>query len=206
MTDKQFLDHAYGLDGYQKTKEFYTDWAESYDTEVTSNGYVTPARCADALLQFAPDKSLSILDFGCGTGISGAALAAEGFSNIIGTDLNDAMLSKARELKGVYKDVVLSDEENSFDFEPGTYDCIAAIGVIGSGAAPVECFDSLMGCLAPDGLFVFSYNDHTLEDPAFEGRISNYVDSGAAELLFKEYGPHLPAREMNSNVYILKRR
>jgi len=88
---------------------------------------------------------------------------------------------------------------------PGTYAAIAAMGVIGTGAAPAPTFDTLMHALTRGGKFVFSFNDHTLEDPAFEGRISEWTDCGAARLLFREHGPHLPGIDLHSTVYVIER-
>ena len=65
--------------------------------------------------------------------------------------------------------------------------------------------DGILGTLDPGGLFVFSLNDHTLQDPDYEARIVEHTDSGAARLLFREYGDHLPGINMKSNVYVLEK-
>lgn len=197
-----FLDKVYAARGEDQTREIYDDWAASYDAEVAANGYVTPGRCARALADVTEDMTAPILDFGCGTGLSGLALRRAGFETMDGVDLSPEMLTQAAD-KGVYRntqvvtgDVVLA---------PGAYTAIAAIGVIGSGAAPVDVLDMLMKALDSGGRLVFSYNDHTLEDPVFEARVAEWTDCGAARLLFKEYGDHLPVRGMKSNVYILEK-
>jgi hypothetical protein len=63
----------------------------------------------------------------------------------------------------------------------------------------------LMHALDSDGRLVFSFNDHTLQDPIHEARISEWTDCGAARLLFRERGDHLPGLDMKSNVYILEK-
>ena len=82
---------------------------------------------------------------------------------------------------------------------------MAAIGVIGAGAAPISVLHTLMRKLAPGGKLVFSFNDHALEDPANEAGLAEWTDTGAAVLLFKEHGPHLPGINLGSNVYVLER-
>ena len=77
MTEKYF-DKAYGLDSQEKVDKLYKDWADSYDEEVCGYGYASPARCAEALKNFLP-LDAPILDFGCGTGLSGVALQNKGF-------------------------------------------------------------------------------------------------------------------------------
>ncbi len=73
---EKFLDKVYDAKGTDETRALYDDWAASYDAEIAENGYATPRRCAEALAGFATDPSLPVLDFGCGTGLSGLALRA----------------------------------------------------------------------------------------------------------------------------------
>jgi len=204
-TDKRLIDQAYKVETVDQTDAFYSVWADTYENEVAAYGYVTPTRCAAALAKFAPDLSAPVLDMGCGTGISGLALRDAGFTAIDGSDLNGEMLDKARSKKDLYRTLWQVDLDDPFPFEIGTYSHISAVGVIVTAHAPPETIDSVLAMLPPDGLFVFSLNDHTLEDPAFEARIIENVDSGFARLLFKEYGEHLPGYDMKSNVYVLQK-
>lgn len=201
MTDN-FLDKVYAARGEDETREIYDAWAESYEAEVAKNGYVTPGRCAAALAKFTDDRTAPVLDFGCGTGLSGLALKLAGFTTIDGVDLSPEMLAKAKD-KNVYRN--LSQVAGDDGLAKGAYPSIAAIGVIGSGAAPISVLDTLMHALDSDGRLVFSFNDHTLQDPIHEARISEWTDCGAARLLFRERGDHLPGLDMKSNVYILEK-
>ena len=179
------------------------DWAATYDAEIVENGYATPARCAAAIAKFCPSDSL-ILDTGCGTGLSGVALVAAGFSQIDGFDITAEMLHGAR-ARGLYRNIWLAQVGKPIDMSRGPYDGIAAIGVIGNGAAPLSFFHDIGNNMAKGSHFVFSFNDHTLEDPTFEAAVDELIAAGTHELLFKEYGPHFPKRDMNSNVYVMKR-
>ncbi|WP_317054633.1 class I SAM-dependent DNA methyltransferase [Roseovarius rhodophyticola] len=131
---KQFLDEAYHLDSPEDTQALYKDWAASYDAEVGENGYATPGRLAEALAQHV-DTSAPILDFGCGTGLSGLALKLAGFKVIDGMDPNPEMLVLAKP-KGVYRTLTEIDVADPNPISQGSYATIAAIGVIGTGAAP----------------------------------------------------------------------
>ncbi len=197
------LDRAYQLDTPDETRDFYADWAATYDAEIAENGYATPARCAAALAQFCDSDAL-ILDTGCGTGLSGVSLVQAGFSNIDGFDITDEMLDGARS-RGIYRNIWLAQAGAPIDMSRGPYDAIAAIGVIGNGAAPLSFFHDIVNSMATGAHFVFSFNDHTLEDPTFEAAVDDLVAAGAHKLLFKEYGPHFPKRNMNSNVYVIVR-
>ncbi len=201
---KNHLARAYGLDTQAETNAFYSDWAATYDAELTASGYATPARCAAALEAHAPAPDIKVLDIGCGTGLSGAALRAAGFSNVTGSDVNPDMLARAEE-RGVYRAVWQADPDAPFPFDVGDYDAISAIGVIGRGAAPIGVLEGALAKLATGGLCIFSFNDHTLEDPSFEAAIARETDSGRFALRFREHGPHIPAKGLDAVVYVLER-
>ena len=195
-----FLDKAYAARDPASTRTLYDDWAATYEAEIGENGYATPGRCADALAAHVSDQTAPILDFGCGTGLSGLALKLAGFQSIDGVDLSEQMLEIAR-TKSVYRTLELIEADAALP--RGNYSAIAAIGVIGAGAAPISVLHTLMRALPKGGKLVFSFNDHALEDPAFEGAVSEWTDCGAATLVFKEHGDHLPGINLNSTVYVL---
>jgi len=204
MTEK-FLDKIYNARDPESTRDLYDAWAASYEEEISENSYATPRRAAAALAKFSPDTSAPTLDFGCGTGLSGLALKLAGFDCIDGVDLSPDMLAHATH-KQVYRTTQQIEAGAPLAHKPGDYFAIAAIGVIGAGAAPIKVFDTLMHGLARGGLFVFSFNDHALAEPQNEGRINEWTDCGAATLLFREYGDHLPGKRMKSNVYVLEKK
>ena len=199
-----FLDKAYHLETTEDTQKLYNDWAASYDAEVSDNGYATPGRVAKAMREVLPETDMPILDFGCGTGLSGLALSLEGFTQIDGIDPNPEMLDLARD-KNVYRTVTLMDINDDTPVAQGSYGVIAAIGVIGTGAAPASTFDLLMNALDRGGYLAFSFNDHALADREYTCRLNQWLDCGAARLLYKDYGPHLPKQNINSNVYVLEK-
>ncbi|WP_085308717.1 class I SAM-dependent DNA methyltransferase [Planktotalea arctica] len=199
-----FLDKAYNTAGIAATRDLYSRWAASYEAEVSQNGYATPRRCAEALQAVTLDFDAPILDFGCGTGLSGLALSMAGFSTIDGIDLTQGMLDRAGE-KQLYRNLSLSDPDVPFPVRRGDYAAISAIGVIGAGAAPIDVFDMLLGALGTGGKFVLSFNDSTLKIPAFEQRLYASVSCKSAILLSENYGDHLPGINMKSKVYVLEK-
>ena len=198
---RKFLSDVYDLSTPDQTRALYDSWSASYDAEIAENGYATPGRVAEALARHAKNPVATILDFGCGTGLSGVALKLAGFAEIDGADLSADML-KGAAAKGVYRKL--------WQVEPGDplptgYSAITATGVIGVGAAPVQVFDLILDALAPGGLFALSYNDHALADPRFEAKLRQHIDAGNARLLFQEYGTHLPGIDLKSNVYVIEK-
>lgn len=199
-----FLNKAYAARSGDETRALYDAWASSYEAEVGENGYVTPGRVAEALYSEMPNAHAPILDFGCGTGLSGLALKLSGYELIDGMDLSEDMLALARQ-KNVYRNLQQVSANAPSLANPGDYAAIAAIGVIGAGAASIAIFDTLMAALDAGGLLAFSFNDHALADPANEGKVNEWTDRGAASLRFKEHGPHLPGIGLNSTVYIIEK-
>jgi len=199
-----FLDKAYALDTPEETRALYDRWADSYDDEIAANGYATPGRVARALAAQVGDSAAPVLDYGCGTGLSGEALRACGFTVIDGMDPSGAMLDGARD-KGVYRALTLLDLEDRAPVPQGAYGAIVAAGVIGVGAAPAETLDMLLTALPPGGLLAFSFNDHALADPQYEGRLAPWIERGDARILSQEHGPHLPGAGIGAMVYVVAR-
>lgn len=199
-----YLNKVYDARNTSETRDLYDAWSDSYDAEVGENGYVTPGRCADALAQFCTDKDKPVLDFGCGTGLSGLALKRAGFAVVDGVDLSDDMLAEARQKK-IYRALDLLPDDKPANIEQGKYAAIAAIGVIGAGAAPISVFDVMMYALAPGGKLVMSLNDHAMAEKGNEGRLCEWIDCGAARLLFRENGPHLPGIGLDAHVFVLEK-
>ena len=205
MTVKQFLKTAYDLGDLESTRAFYADWAETYDAEIKANGYATPTRCAEALATFATDKTRPVLDIGCGTGLSGIALREVGFTCIDGTDLSQEMLDIATHRDDIYAELFLGLARDPLPIPPGQYDNAAAIGVFSPGHAPPETLDIVLSFLPKGGCFVFSMNDHALEDTAYQAKLQDIVKTGGCVEVFREHGPHLPGIGLESTVIVLRK-
>ena len=186
------------------TQKIYQGWAANYEADVAEMGYATPGRIAMALRQSGASPSKPVLDFGCGTGLSGLALKAVGFDIVDGTDITPEMLEKAEE-KQVYRQVWHGVPGSMGHIERGDYAIIVACGVVSLGAAPPETLDMLTAALGPAGILAFSYNSATLADPAYTGKLDQVLASGEFEVLFDQDGPHLPAKDMTSTVYVLQK-
>jgi SAM-dependent methyltransferase len=203
--DRYQLSNAYKLGNPDETRKFYEGWATGYEAEVSGNGYITPQRCAEALARHAAAPWAPIMDLACGTGISGLALTAAGFECIDGYDFSQAMLDQAA-LKGIYRSLGLADMSKPLEIAEDIYQNAAAIGCITPEYMPPTVLDEILSKLPQGGCLVFSVNDHSAADGTVVGRIMTLIDCGAGELMFKEYGDHLPAIGLKSTVYVLKKR
>lgn len=200
------LGTVYGLDSAEAARDFYDGWAAGYENELSENGYVTPARCAEALAAHAAAPWAPVADFGCGTGLSGLALRAAGFECLDGFDISGEMLTRA-EAKGTYRALEVLDLSRPLDaIAPDTYHNAAAIGAFNPSFMPASVLDEILARLPSGGCFVFSLNDHALAEGSFETRVLELTEYASVDLLVKEHGAHLPGIELESTVYLLRKR
>ncbi len=199
------LRQVYGFDDPAEVRDYYDAWASTYDAELAANGYALPERAATVLIGLADDPTAPVLDYGCGTGLSGTALAEAGFTTIDGADPSTGMLRHA-EATGSYRRLVELDlDAPGPPFDPESYAIVTAIGVIGPGAAPLTLFGALLDLVAPGGLFGVSFNDYAMGDPAYPAAIRSTVDGGRFEIAFEDRGAHLPGIDVQSTLYVFRR-
>ena len=73
---KRILERAYALKTPDEAKALYGDWAVSYDQHLEQGlNYIAPACIAQILDNVLADRTASILDIGCGTGLVGASVS-----------------------------------------------------------------------------------------------------------------------------------
>lgn len=204
MAKKQFLSAAYELSSAEQTKSLYRDWAATYDEEIGANGYVSPGRTAEALTACGAAFDLPLLDIGCGSGVSGLALHQAGFHELHGCDFSEPMLELAVQ-KNLYTRLHQSDLNHPFDFVEYPYHTVTAVGVMAPGHAGPELISSALDLLVPGGLFGFSMNDHTLDNPGYGQAIDQLVKARRIRLRWSEYGDHLPGIGLNSVILVIQK-
>jgi len=182
----------------------YNNWYNSYDNELLRNGYITHIRCAEAINRNATNKQASILDIGCGTGLSGQEILSKGFVKIDGTDFSTKMLEKAAE-KNIYQELFLIDLNTDNYNLNKKYDIICAAGVISPNHAKPETINYFQKYLNKKGLMVFSLNDHAVEDANFMKKIQFVINKNKLKIIEKKYGDHLVRIQLRSWIYVLQK-
>ena len=76
-------------------ESLFEDYGNKYDNESFAQG--TVGECDFIEFEIEYSKEISILDIGCGTGRHSIELALRGYKNIVGIDLSESLLSKAKE-------------------------------------------------------------------------------------------------------------
>lgn len=114
-------------------KDYHEQFAGYYDLFYESRDIVGEVKHAVELIAPGTDASrsgLRLLDFGCGTGSHAVEFAEQGF-DVVGYDISEAMLAKAR-VKGVTLDhppeFVGGDINGVVErFGPESFDCIVSL-------------------------------------------------------------------------------
>lgn len=107
-------------DKMQWYEELFKDYANKYESESFTTGTIGEVDFIEKEIQF--NKSLKILDIGCGTGRHSIELAKRGY-DLTGIDLSEQMLAKARlnaaaqnvDVKFMQADARNLTFENNFD-------------------------------------------------------------------------------------------
>jgi predicted TPR repeat methyltransferase len=111
-----------------KVESDYDLLAEDYDDLVKQWAYEGP-RIGVELAKHVFSTQDSILDAGCGTGLTGEALHSSGFTNIIGTDISQKSLDLAAQ-RQVYQSLVKANLQAPLPWPDNRFDGTYCIGVL----------------------------------------------------------------------------
>ena len=142
------LKEVYGDRTVEDQRRIYREWAETYDSQTRNEfGWMGFIPAAEEFSKRVTDTGSRILDAGCGTGLSGVALARQGYENIHGRDLSPEMLAIAKET-GAYKSLAEVDLTAPLP-ESGSFDAVIAVGVFGFGPPDPEHIPYLVAAAKP---------------------------------------------------------
>ena len=192
MASEELLDGSYGLQSTEEALAHYEAWAATYDDEVDGkHRYAQPRRCASALAECLDPTGAEILDVGCGTGLSGLALAAAGFSTLDGCDLSPAMLKQA-ERTGTYRRLFEANLNEGIDVPDGAYDAATAVGVLSFGHIRTDALRGMLRVVRPEGVLVVGLNDQYWAEGAVSAELEAIEADGQGRVAIREHGEHLP--------------
>ncbi len=90
------LQNVYSARDNRELASSYDEWAEDYDDDMLALGYAIPAVAAGFVGRHVPLGG-TVLDAGAGTGMFGSILRVLGYEDLVGIDISERMLEKARE-------------------------------------------------------------------------------------------------------------
>jgi predicted TPR repeat methyltransferase len=158
----------------------YDGWAETYDADMQAIGYVHPAVISGLAGRYIQNKSDAVFDAGVGTGTVGNILAIMGYANLVGVDMSDGMLAKAR-ARNIYTDLRNRVLGEAMDFADGSVAAIVSTGVFTSGHGPASAWDELVRITRKGGHLIFTVGTVVWLESGFEKKFEELCSKGLIE-------------------------
>jgi SAM-dependent methyltransferase len=177
------LSSAFAVRGNEALEAQYDEWAETYDADNAAMGFRLPVLATAFFARWVPTSG-KVLDAGCGTGLAAENLHILGYRDLVGIDLSNAMLDKARET-GVFSEVHRMVMGEPLDFSSDTFSGAIVTGVFTEGHAPHSSFDELIRVVKQDGHIVFNVRDDVYEHQGFRERMDELEADGFWKLAEK---------------------
>lgn len=171
----------------------YDTFADSgaYDETFDEWGYVGPESAAAILKNYAPTDS-RVLDAACGSGLTGSAMRALGYTRIDGIDISPRLLDLA-ERTGAYEQLRRVDmQQFPFPMQDGEYDVVMFIGAL-TYFETNEVLRELCRVVRSGGHVVFSQRDDIMRDRNYGEQLAALEREGVWRRVFgTEPMPYLP--------------
>ena len=171
--------------GQAYIRSLFDRFAQSFDEVLDNLGYQAPALVGAAALRCFPDadRTLSVLDAGCGTGLCGQHLRAMA-ATLSGVDLSAGMLQRAR-LLGSYDELTEADLLDFLQARTASYDLVVSADTFCYFGALDTLIRLAAASLTVNGCLVFTVESSEPHDPAdfvlnYHGRYSHsqaYVEA-----------------------------
>jgi SAM-dependent methyltransferase len=131
----------------------YDLWAKQYDADLGNlEDYLAPRAMAGVAKTFL-SRTDRILDAGAGTGLSGAALQAAGFGNLVAADYSAGMLEIAA-TKNIYQETLQADFGARTPFADDAFDAVVTVGT--TSQMPAESLREYVRIVRPGGRILFT--------------------------------------------------
>ena len=139
----------------QYLKKLFDRFSQSFDEQLAKLGYRAPELLVSALGEYLPtDGRLIVLDAGCGTGLCGQLLRSMS-QRLVGVDLSDGMVAKARE-RNTYDELVVAELCAFMRSRSGTFDVVISADTLVYFGALEEAATAARGALRTDGVLAFT--------------------------------------------------
>ena len=201
-----WLKTVYSETSSSKLNKHYKNWANLYDTDMSSWGYAYPLQLNKILTnKLKLKKTIKILDAGCGTGYVAEVLSKLNYKNITGIDFSEEMLAIARSKK-IYKKLMCQSLNEKIELRSKQFELIICTGVLTSGHVGPSALNEIVRLLKPQGFLVCSIAESVYKKNGFEKEIKNLKNLVSIKSISKAFVA-LPNNKNSakSRMYILEK-
>jgi predicted TPR repeat methyltransferase len=160
------LELVYAARTPEEVAAAYRQWAATYDSETLGIGYYLPFQITAWVARHVPPGEGPLLDAGCGTGLSGLALKALGYRQLVGLDLSAEMLELAGSRRA-YDELKQAELGGPLPWPDRHFRAFFSTGVFTIGHAPASSLHELVRITRPGGHAIFTVRDAVLETGGF---------------------------------------
>lgn len=179
----------------ESVKKYYDGWATRYDEELSNWDYRSPDETARLLAGYV-GPSARVLDAGCGTGLSGHALVAAGFTDIVGVDISaDSLrIAEGREIYQELRQVNLQSLPLPFDDK--VFDALTCVGVMTYLDDTANTLREFCRLVRVNGHIVFTCRDDLYIQRDFSALTQALVSEGYWRAIYQSPpSPYLPRND-----------
>ena len=160
----------------------YQKWASLYDKDNDDLlGTVSQPTAVQIFQEYVQDKTLKVVDVGCGTGLVGKELKKNGFINFDGIDISQEMIDIAYS-RG-YKTLFLGNLNESLPFKSKSYDAALCVGVFTHGHVSSDRLSELVRIVKSGGIICFTVNEGVYDSYGFDSKIKNLESTNIWKIL-----------------------
>lgn len=174
---------------------YYDRWAARYDADLSDWSYRAPAMVARLITEHAPDAT-SILDAGCGTGLSGRALRTAGYTgDLHGIDLSELSLAIAG-ASGAYTTVATANLQEPLEFADSSFDAVSCVGVMTYVPDVERCWRELCRVVTAGGVVAITQRSDLWEPRSCADVVERLVTEGVwSPIWVSDPEPYLPGND-----------
>jgi len=189
-----FVTEAYSLGDKESILKFYRKWAEEYDRNMSSQGYLSPSAIAALLDKHLRRHDIEVLDVGCGTGLTGVEIKQYGVEYLDGIDISGEMISVARS-RDIYRRLYVGDLNKPLALEDQSYDAAISSGTFTHGHVGAEPIAEIFRVLRPGGLLACTVHFDLWHNRGFDAVLAKMISANKIQCLALKEGSYFQDSE-----------
>lgn len=201
----EYFERLFNAKDSKELTAVYDEWATKYNKDLQEQEYVAPTLAAQAVQTYGRIDGV-IFDAGCGTGLSGIALAQAGAKAIDGVDLSQGMLDIARET-GVYRNLEVADLSTRLTQKDNAYEVITCVGTLTHGhVGPDPALSEFVRIVQKGGIVVATVLDDVWSTEGYKQEVDRLKEEGKVEVLSVEKSQYRAKAAVQARMVVLKKR